>query len=221
MVKNLINIVRMYKHFFKRFFDFFGALIFILIFWPLYVIIAIMVKLSIGSPVLFKQERIGKGGKTFTMFKFRSMTNATDENGNLLHESLRHTKFGEALRSTSLDELPEIWSILRGDMSFVGPRPLPTYYNPYYYKSERKRHEVVGGLIPSDSLSLELNQTYELQFKWDCYYADHLSLWLDIKTILYTFKIEYLRMTKNYGSVDRPHLNVMRANISKQELDNN
>lgn len=210
----------MYR-FYKRLFDFIGALFIIISLWPLYLIIAIMVRISLGSPVIFKQERIGKGGRPFFMYKFRTMTNAKDENGNLLHESLRHTKFGEILRSTSLDELPEIWSILKGDMSFVGPRPLPTYYDPFYYKSERKRHEVVGGLIPSDSLSLELYQTYETQFKWDCYYVDHQSLWLDIKTILYTFKIEYLRLTKNYGSVDRPHLNVERASITKEELDNN
>lgn len=211
----------MYRHFIKRVIDFVGAFVILILCSPILLVIAIMVRKSMGSPILFKQERLGKDEKPFMMYKFRSMTNTTDENGNLLPEAQRHTKFGEALRSTSLDELPEIFSILKGDMSFVGPRPLPTYYGPYYYKSERKRHQVVGGLIPSDSLSLELNQTYELQFKWDCYYVDHQSMWLDIKTILYTFKIEYLRMTKNYGSVDRPHLNVMRADISKEVLDNN
>ncbi len=211
----------MYKFFIKRFFDVLISGIAIIILSPIYLIVAIMVRVAIGKPVLFKQERLGKDEKPFMMYKFRSMTNSTDKDGNLLPEAQRHTKFGEMLRSSSLDELPELWSIFIGKMSLIGPRPLPTYYGPYYYPSERKRHSIKGGLLPSDGLSQELNQTYETQFYWDCYYVDHISLWTDIKVIWYTFVIVYRRMTENYGTIDRPHLNIVRADYKQEDNNKN
>ncbi len=180
---------------------------------PLYLIISIYVALTMGFPLLFGQERIGKDEKPFTLYKFRSMTNKKDESGNLLPESERLTKAGILLRNSSLDELPELWSIFIGKMSFVGPRPMPTYYGPCFLANERKRHTVRGGLIPPDSLSGKAVTTYEEQFKYECDYADNVSLWLDIKVIFYTFKILVMRVSEDYGTCERPHLNVYRKDM--------
>ena len=180
---------------------------------PIYLILIIYVLVFMGMPVLFCQERIGKDEKPFKLYKFRSMTNKKDENGNLLPESQRLTKAGVFLRNSSLDELPELWSIFIGKMSIVGPRPMPTYYGPYFKEDERKRHSVRGGLIPPDSLSGKAVTTYEEQFEYECYYADNISLWLDIKVILKTFKILLMRVEDNYGNCDRPHLNVVRKDM--------
>lgn len=168
-----------------------------------------------GHPVLFGQERIGKNEKPFKLYKFRSMTNKKDKNGNLLPESDRLTKAGILLRNSSLDELPELWSILIGKMSIVGPRPMPTYYSPYFLPEERKRHSVLGGLIPPDSLSGKAVTSYEEQFKYECDYADNLSFTMDTKVILTTFKILFKRVKEDYGTCERPHLNVYRKNMIK------
>lgn len=201
----------MYKNYIKRILDVVISLICIVVLIPFYILISLVVLLKMGRPVLFSQERIGKGEKTFRLYKFRSMTNAKDRNGNLLEEEKRLTKTGIFLRSSSLDELPEFFSILKGDMSLVGPRPLPTYYGPYFRNEERKRHMVKGGLIPPDSLSHKVFTTWEEQFKYEIYYAEHVSLLLDIKVIVTTFEILLKRMRSNYGSEFRPHLNVYRA----------
>ena len=171
-----------------------------------------------GSPVLFSQDRIGKDEKVFKLYKFRSMTNEKDENGKLLPEEKRLTKFGLTLRSTSLDELPELFSILKGDMSIVGPRPLPTYYGPYYFPEERKRHQVRGGLIPPDGLSKQTTPEWETQFKYDNYYVDNVSFLLDCKVILVTFLILFKRVETQYGTKDRPHLNEYRAWMDKEKV---
>lgn len=201
-----------YEKYIKRLLDIILSGIAIVILSPVYLIIAIVVRIQMGSPVLFSQERIGKNEKVFKLSKFRSMTNEKDENGKLLDEHLRLTKFGIALRSSSLDELPELFSILKGDMSIIGPRPLPTYYMPYYLSEERKRHKVRGGLIPSDGLSKKAVPTWEEQFKYDVFYAQNISFGLDVKVFLYTLKILFDRVTTNYGADDRPHLNVYRKN---------
>lgn len=201
----------MYKNYIKRILDIVISLICIVVLIPFYILISLVVLLKMGRPVLFSQERIGKGEKTFRLYKFRSMTNAKDRNGNLLEEEKRLTKTGIFLRSSSLDELPEFFSILKGDMSLVGPRPLPTYYGPYFRNEERKRHMVKGGLIPPDSLSHKAFTTWEEQFKYEIYYAEHVSLFLDIKVIVTTFEILLKRLRSNYGSEFRPHLNVYRA----------
>ena len=201
----------MYKNYIKRILDVVISLICIVVLIPFYILISLVVLLKMGRPVLFSQERIGKGEKTFRLYKFRSMTNAKDRNGNLLEEEKRLTKTGIFLRSSSLDELPEFFSILKGDMSLVGPRPLPTYYGPYFRNEERKRHMVKGGLIPPDSLSHKAFTTWEEQFKYEIYYAEHVSLFLDIKVIVTTFEILLKRLRSNYGSEFRPHLNVYRT----------
>lgn len=203
----------MYKLFIKRLLDIVLSGIAIIALLPLYIIIAIIVRIQMGSPVLFSQDRIGKDEKVFKLRKFRSMTNETDSNGNLLDEQLRLTKFGIALRTSSLDELPELFSILKGDMSFVGPRPLPVYYGPYFYENERKRHNVRGGLIPPDGLSKETTPKWETQFEYDNFYVDNLSFLLDCKIILVTFLILFKRVENNYGAEDRPHLNEYRSHI--------
>ena len=135
-----------YEKYFKRVLDVFCGLAALLVFWWLYIIVAVLVRIKLGSPVLFKQERPGKNEKIFKLFKFRTMTDTRDENGNLLPDEVRLTKFGRALRATSLDELPEVFNILKGEMSLVGPRPLTIQYLPYYSEEERHRHDVRPGL---------------------------------------------------------------------------
>ena len=201
----------MYRKYIKRFLDITLSLLSILVLSPLFLIISVIVRIQMGSPILFKQERIGEDEKLFNLYKYRSMTNNKDENGNLLSEKDRITRFGALLRSSSLDELPELFCILKGDMSFVGPRPMPTYYGPYFFPEERKRHSVRGGLIPPDSLSGKTYTTFEEQFKYEVYYAEHVSFLLDVKVIFTTFKVLFNRVKTGYGSeMDRPHLNVYR-----------
>ena len=208
----------MYAKYIKRLLDIVLSLIAIIVLSPVYLIVAIVVRIQMGSPVLFSQDRIGKDEKVFKLYKFRSMTNETDENGKLLTEEKRLTKFGLTLRSTSLDELPELFSILKGDMSIVGPRPLPTYYGPYYLPEERKRHQVRGGLIPPDGLSKQTTPEWEVQFKYDNYYVDNVSFLLDCKVILVTFLILFKRVETQYGTKDRPHLNEYRAWMDKEKV---
>ena len=205
----------MYKRFIKRLFDIVLSAFAMVVLSPIYIVITIYVACTMGVPMLFGQMRIGKDEKPFKLYKFRSMTNKKDENGNLLPESERLTKAGILLRNSSLDELPELWAIFIGKMSIVGPRPMPTYYGPYFLPEERKRHTVRGGLIPPDSLSGKAVTSYEEQFEYECYYADHVSLWLDIKVIFTTFKILFKRMEEDYGTCERPHLNVYRKDMKR------
>ena len=203
----------MYNTYIKRIIDILISAILMVVLLPLYFVLSLYVLLFMGRPVFFGQERIGRGEKPFMLYKYRTMTNKKDSDGNLLPESDRLTKPGVLLRNSSLDELPELWSIFVGKMSFVGPRPMPTYYGPFFYESERKRHTVRGGLIPPDSLSGKAVTTYEEQFKYECDYADNVSLSLDVKVIISTFKILLLRLKDNYGEVERPHLNVCRKDM--------
>lgn len=205
----------MYKRYIKRFLDIILSLMAIVVLVPIYIILIICVRIGMGAPILFSQERIGKDEKAFKLYKFRSMTNERDENGNLLDETKRLTRFGVVLRSSSLDELPELFMILKGDMSFVGPRPLPTYYGPYFLEKERKRHTVRGGLIPPDGLCGETTPDWETQFEYDVFYAEHASFLLDIKVIIATFVILFKRVKNNYGAEDRPHLNEYRNNMNE------
>ena len=209
----------MYRHFLKRFFDIVLAFIAIIVLSPVFLFLSICVRIKMGKPILFSQDRIGKDEKIFKLYKFRSMTNEKDDNGNLLPEKDRLTKFGVALRSTSLDELPEFFSILVGDMSFVGPRPQPKFYLPYYTEEERKRHIVRGGLIPPDSISLQVQCDWETQFEYEIYYAEHVSFWLDVKILFSTFVILFKRLKNQYGADDRPMLNVYRANKVKPDVE--
>lgn len=200
----------MYRLFVKRLLDIILSGMAIVVLFPVYLIIAIVVRIQMGNPVLFSQDRIGKDEKIFKLYKFRSMTNEKDENGELLPEKDRLTKFGIALRSTSLDELPELLMIFKGDMSIVGPRPQPSFYLPYYKEEEREGHKVRGGLLPPDCLSKEVQCDWETQLKLEAYYAENLSFVMDVKVILCTFIILYKRMKHNYGADDRPMLHVYR-----------
>lgn len=202
-----------YAKYIKRLLDIILSLLAIMILSPLFLIVAVIVLITMGSPIIFSQERIGRDEKPFRLYKFRSMTNAKDKDGNLLPEKDRLTKTGEIIRSLSIDELPELFSILSGKMSFVGPRPLPSYYGPYFLPEERERHKVRGGLIPSDDLSGKVMTTWEDQFEYDVYYANHVSFILDIKAIWMTFKILIDRVKTDYGKCERPHLNQYRKDM--------
>ena len=208
----------MYARFIKRGFDIFFSLLAIIILLPVYIVIAICVRVKMGTPVLFSQERIGKNEKICKLYKFRSMTNERDQNGNLLPENKRLTKFGIALRSTSLDELPELFLILKGDMSIVGPRPQPSFYLPYYKEEERIAHNVRGGLLPPDSLCKKVQCDWDTQLKYETYYAENLTFFLDLKVIFYTFIILYKRIKNNYGADERPMLNVYRREMVNDEI---
>lgn len=178
----------MYRHFFKRFFDFTLSLIAIIIFSPVLIIVAILVRTKLGSPVLFAQERPGKDEKIFKMYKFRSMTDEKDVEGNLLPDDVRLTSFGKKLRSTSLDELPELFNILKGDMSIVGPRPLLVKYLPLYNETQKHRHDVRPGFTGWAQCNGRNAISWEEKFDLDVYYVNHLSFFLDAKIIFKTIK---------------------------------
>lgn len=183
----------MYKKYVKRFFDFILSLIAIIILSPIYIVVAILVKIKLGSPIIFTQERPGKNEKIFKMYKFRSMTSKKDENGNLLPDEVRLTSFGKKLRSTSLDELPELFNILKGDMSIVGPRPLLIKYIPLYNDHQKRRHEVRPGFTGWAQCNGRNAISWEEKFNYDVEYVDHISFLMDIKIILKTIKIVLLK----------------------------
>lgn len=178
----------MYRKFLKRFLDIIISLIFILCFWWLYLIIAILVRMKLGSPVLFKQDRPGLNEKIFKMYKFRTMTDERDKNGTLLSDAERLTKFGKFLRSTSLDEIPEFFNILRGDMSLIGPRPLLVEYLNYYTNDEKKRHNVRPGISGWAQVNGRNSLSWEEKFKYDIEYVEKLSFLFDFKIVLLTIK---------------------------------
>lgn len=176
----------LYERFFKRALDVVCSLLAIVVFWWLYVIVAVLVRVKLGSPVLFTQDRPGKDEKIFKLYKFRTMTDARDENGNLLPDDVRLTKFGKLLRSTSLDELPEVFNILKGDMSIVGPRPLLVKYLPLYNEEQKRRHEVRPGLSGYAQVHGRNSVTWEEKFRMDVEYVDHVTFLGDVKIILGT-----------------------------------
>lgn len=182
-----------YEKYIKRLMDIVlsgGALI---ILSPVLLVTAILVRTKLGSPVIFCQERPGKDEKVFKLYKFRSMTDARDENGELLPDSVRLTRFGKLLRSTSLDELPELWNILRGDMSIVGPRPLLVRYLPRYNEEQKHRHDVRPGLTGWAQVNGRNAISWEEKFRLDVWYVENLSFWVDMKTIFLTVKKVFCR----------------------------
>ncbi len=178
----------MYKKCIKRLLDILLSLLILVLFCWLYLILAVLVRVNLGSPVLFKQARPGKDEKIFNMYKFRTMTDKKDSEGNLLPDEQRITKFGTFLRKTSLDELPEFFNILKGDMSFIGPRPLLVKYLPYYNERERLRHSVRPGLTGYAQAHGRNAISWEKKFEYDIYYVEHLSFATDIKVIIDTVK---------------------------------
>lgn len=183
----------MYRKYIKRILDFILSLIALVILSPIILVIAILVRIKLGSPVIFKQKRPGLNEKIFTLYKFRTMTDAKDENGNLLPDNIRLTKFGKILRSTSLDELPELFNILKGDMSIVGPRPLLVKYLPLYNQSQKHRHDVRPGFTGWAQCNGRNALSWEEKFDLDIYYVNHVSFFIDVKILFKTIKIVLLR----------------------------
>lgn len=182
-----------YRRFIKRPMDFILSLIAIIFLSPVFLVVAILVRVKLGSPVLFKQKRPGLHGKIFVMFKFRTMTDERDENGELLPDNVRLTKFGRFLRSTSLDELPELFNILKGEMSIIGPRPLLVQYLPLYNDHQKRRHEVRPGLSGLAQVNGRNSITWEDKFNLDIEYVDHVSFMGDWNVIFLTFKKVFIR----------------------------
>ena len=192
----------MYKKFFKRPIDIFCALAAITVFSWLYIIVAILVRVKLGSPVLFRQERPGLNGKIFKLYKFRTMTDERDEEGNLLPDDVRLTKFGRLLRKTSLDELPEAFNILKGDMSVIGPRPLLVEYIPLYNEHQSRRHEVRPGLTGLAQTSGRNAITWEDRFDLDVVYVDNITFIGDLKLV---FKTVWCAFVKQEGISSETH----------------
>ncbi|CUO15629.1 Putative colanic biosynthesis UDP-glucose lipid carrier transferase [Turicibacter sanguinis] len=170
----------------KRGLEFIIALIGVILASPILLIIAILVRIKLGSPIFFRQARVGLNGEIFEMVKFRTMKDAYDAEGNLLPDEERLTAFGSFLRKSSLDELPELWNVLKGDMSLVGPRPLLVEYLPLYSEEQMKRHNVRPGITGYAQVNGRNNISWTKKFELDVYYVENFSLWLDIKILFQT-----------------------------------
>lgn len=199
---------KFYNVFVKRLIDFLISLLLIIVLSPVLLIVAILARINLGRPILFKPKRPGLNEKIFTMYKFRTMTNEKDETGELLPDNMRLTRFGKFLRKTSLDELPELFNILKGEMSFVGPRPLSVKYLPYYNEFERKRHNVRPGLTGLAQVNGRNEATWEQRFALDIDYINQMSFFNDLKIIIRTFLVVLKRqgvVTRGTGKVEDFH----------------
>ena len=172
----------------KRLFDFVLGLFGLLVLSPVLLVLFVLIQKNLGAPVLFRQARPGQNGQPFTMFKFRTMRDAVDASGQHLPDAERLTPFGRKLRATSLDELPELWNVLKGDMSLVGPRPLLMEYLPLYDEQQYRRHEVKPGITGWAQINGRNAISWDDKFKLDVWYVDHQSIWLDIKILALTVK---------------------------------
>lgn len=173
----------------KRLFDLALTVPALIVFGPLIALVAVLVRSDLGRPVLFRHKRPGRGGAPFTLYKFRTMTDARDANGDLLHDAERITRFGRCLRRTSLDELPELINVLKGEMSLVGPRPLLMAYLGLYTPEQMRRHDVLPGLTGLVQVSGRNDLSWKEKFKRDVWYVDHQSIWLDIKILCLTMSV--------------------------------
>ena len=183
----------LYRLYFKRPMDFILSLLAIIILSPVFIITGVLVRTKLGSPILFKQNRPGLDEKIFTMYKFRTMTDQKDEKGELLPDHIRLTKFGKMLRATSLDELPELFNILKGDMSIIGPRPLLVQYLPLYNDHQQRRHEVRPGLSGYAQVNGRNSISWEDKFDLDVQYVDNVTFINDVKIIMLTIKKVFIK----------------------------
>lgn len=205
-----------YKKYIKRPMDIILSLIALIILSPVMLVIALIIRIRLGSPVIFRQKRPGLNEKIFTLYKFRTMTDQKDENGNLLPDKMRITKLGKFLRSTSLDELPELLNILKGDMSFVGPRPLATIYLPYYNEKEKLRHTVRPGLTGLAQINGRNTLIWEQRFDYDIEYVNNINFLIDIKIIFKTL----LKVLRREGVTVRGTTDVVSFHIYRQQQIN-
>ncbi len=195
----------------KRSFDLAVTILLLFSLAPFIILVAVMVRLKLGAPVLFRQPRPGQHGKPFTMFKFRTMTDARDAKGNLLPDAVRLTSFGSFLRSTSLDELPELFNVLMGEMSLVGPRPLLMHYLERYTPEQMRRHDVKPGITGWAQVNGRNSITWEDKFTLDVWYVDHQSLWLDLKIVVLTV----IKILKREGITQAGHVTVQEFSRSR------
>jgi lipopolysaccharide/colanic/teichoic acid biosynthesis glycosyltransferase len=200
----------------RRFLDLLTAGIGLLILIPVIGVLAALVYATMGRPLLFAQTRPGKGARPFTLYKFRTMSGATDANGRLLPDTERLTRFGRFLRRYSLDELPQLWNVLRGDMSLVGPRPLLTEYLPLYSPEQARRHEVRPGITGWAQVNGRNAQTWEERLRLDVWYVDHLSFWLDLKILWMTL----VKVARSEGVNQPGHATMPRFTGSRGEPHN-
>ena len=204
----------MYRYI-KRMIDIILSMLGIMLLIPVYVVLMVMVRFKLGSPIFFIQERSTLDGRSFNLLKFRTMNNSIDSDGNLLPDELRQTSLGGWLRNTSLDELPELFNILKGDMSIIGPRPMPPKYNMYFYEYEKKRFKVRGGLLPPEVLKDNPMPSWDEQLCWEAEYGEHNSFCIDLKILFHTFKLLVYRKNVNYGNYVRISLNLEREDKIK------
>lgn len=183
----------MYRKYIKRLLDIILSLLGIIITFPIFLVVGILVIMFLGRPAIFRQERPGKDGKIFTMYKFRTMTNKKDKEGNLLPDEQRLTKFGKFLRKTSLDEIPEFFNILKGEMSFIGPRPLLVEYLDYYTEEEKHRHDIRPGLTGLAQVNGRNLLSWEEKFQKDLEYVNNITFLNDVKIIIKTIKTVLVR----------------------------
>lgn len=183
-MKNTVN--KKFGDIVKRIFDFTASLSGLILLSPILIVVALLIRLNLGSPIFFTQDRVGKHNKVFKMIKFRSMKDGVDKDGNLLPDEMRLTRFGKILRSTSLDELPELLNVLKGDMSLIGPRPLLVDYLPLYNESQIRRHNVLPGLTGWAQINGRNSLSWNEKFNLDVWYVDNWSLILDIKIFFLT-----------------------------------
>ncbi len=209
----------MYKKYIKRFLDFILSLISFIILSPIMLILYIIVRTKLGKPVIFKQQRPGKNEKIFTLYKFRTMTDEKDKNGKLLPDEIRLTKFGKFLRSTSLDELPELINIIKGDMAIVGPRPLLVEYLKLYSTEQKHRHDVRPGLTGLAQISGRNSITWEEKFKQDIEYINNLTFINDVKIILKT--IDKVLRKEGISQNGEATMEMFKGTEAKEEVTNN
>ena len=189
-----------YEQYIKRCLDFLCSLLAVIVLSPIFLIVAVLVRIKLGSPVIFKQKRTGLHEKSFEILKFRTMTSEMDENGNLLPDEIRLTSFGKALRSTSLDELPSLINILKGDMSIIGPRALPIKYIPYYTEKEHHRHDVRPGLSGLAQVNGRNYVSWEDKFAMDLQYISNITFIGDVKLIFKTIAVVFQHENIDTGS---------------------